>query len=639
MNEDQKITYFGESNFRNQKVKFGIKTIDRRKHIYVVGKTGMGKSTMLENMAMQDIQSGEGLAFIDPHGETASKLLDFVPKHRINDVIYFDPADMNFPIGFNVMEDVGPDRRHFVASGLMGVFKKIFGPDVWSARMEYILGHTVLALLEYPGSTLLSINPMLAIKDFRKKVVENVTDPVVKAFWTQEFAKYTERFAAEATPAIQNKVGQLTSNPLIRNIVGQKKSSFDIRKVMDEKKILILNLAKGRVGEDTASLLGSMMVTKLYLAAMSRVDIAKESQRSDFFLYVDEFQNYATESFASILSEARKYRLSLTVAHQYMAQLAEEVRDAVIGNVGTMVTFRAGAEDAEFLEKELAPSFEVNDIVNLGFAQIYLKLMIDGVASYPFSATTLPPIEQKEESNKETIIETSRKSYAIPRAEIDDVIRKWSDELSGDSASSEPRVRMSPGEAPADRPAVKLFDAVCAVCGKKTQVPFEPDPSRPVFCKDHIGLAGKFNESLKSYGKAPASPAGSNFSPRNQAPAERFSRPVARETFERVPATPPRGPLMDRGFVERRTSQETVSLRDLRPPQFRNEPKPQPKNDHLQALRDALKQSLSNNKEKAMTAIPAEKAKMEIPREPVKVAAPPKDANSGTLKPGDTLEI
>src|SRR3989344_3572981 len=279
VNDDQKINYFAEANFRNQKKKFGIKKIDRRKHMYIIGKTGMGKTTLLENLAMQDIVNGEGLAFIDPHGDTASKLLDFVPEERIKDVIYFDPADTDFPIGFNVMETVDPERRHFVASGLMSVFKKIFGPDVWSARMEYILGNTVLALLEYPDSTLLSINPMLAVKEFRKKVVDNVKDPVVKAFWTQEFAKYTERFAAEATPAIQNKVGQFTSNALIRNIVGQHTSSFDMRDIMDNRKILIVNLAKGRVGEDAAYLLGAMVVTKLYLAAMSRVVIKEEKNR------------------------------------------------------------------------------------------------------------------------------------------------------------------------------------------------------------------------------------------------------------------------------------------------------------------------------------------------------------------------
>src|SRR3989338_388243 len=407
MNEDQKITYFGEANFRNQLKRFGIKKIDRRKHMYVIGKTGMGKTTLLENLAMQDIQSGEGLAFIDPHGETAYKLLDFVPAHRINDVIYFDPADSAFPIGLNVMESVDPEKRHFVASGLMAVFKKIFGPDVWSARMEYILGNTILALLEYPGSTLLSINPMLATKEFRKKVVASVTDPVVSAFWTQEFAKYTERFAAEATPAIQNKVGQFTSNPLIRNIIGQPKSTFNLRKMIDENKIIIVNLSKGRVGEGNANLLGSMFITRIYLAAMSRADAshAEMSRLPDFFLYVDEFQSFATKSFENILSESRKYKLNLTIAHQYVEQMEEEVQAAVFGNVGTTIAFRVGPLDAELLEKIFMPTFMVQDIVNLGFAQIYLSLMIDGVGSSPFSGTTLPPIAPPEISYRNQILE------------------------------------------------------------------------------------------------------------------------------------------------------------------------------------------------------------------------------------------
>ena len=423
MNEDQKITYFGEANFRNQLKRFGIKKIDRRKHMYVVGKTGMGKTTLLENMAMQDIQSGEGLAFIDPHGETAYKLLDFVPKERMKDVIYFDPGDAQFPIGFNVMENIDPERRHFVASGLMGVFKKIFGPDVWSARMEYILGNTVLALLEYPNSTLLSINPMLAVKEYRKKVVDNVTDPVIKAFWTQEFAKYTERFAAEATPAIQNKVGQLTSNALIRNIVGQPKSTFDFRKAMDEKKIMIINLAKGRVGEDTARLLGAMIVTKLYLAAMSRVDIAEEKNRSDFYLYVDEFQNFATPDFAQMLSEARKYGLGLILANQFVSQLDEQVKEAIFGNVGTLMSYRVGVPDANILQHEFTPVFNESDLTNIGAQNIYVKTIVNGSPVPPFSMSVWKDIKQEKAAGSKEVArmvkELSRLKYGADREMVE----------------------------------------------------------------------------------------------------------------------------------------------------------------------------------------------------------------------------
>ena len=388
--------YFAQTDFRNKRQKFGIKEEDRRKHIYIIGKTGMGKSTLLENMAIQDIAAGNGLGVVDPHGELAEKLLNYIPEERLKDVVYFNPADTEFPVAFNVLEKVSDDQRHLVAAGLMGVFKKIW-PDVWSPRMEYILNNTVLALLEYPNSTLLGINRMLSDKDYRKEVVSKIKDEVIKSFWTQEFAKYTERFAQEATPAIQNKIGQFITNPLIRNIIGQEHTSFNMRKMMDEKKILIVNLSKGRVGESNSHLLGAMLITKLYLAAMSRVDIPEE-ERADFHLYVDEFQNFATDAFADILSEARKYRLSLALAHQYIGQLVTDtstkVRDSVFGNVGTMIVFRIGAADAEFLEKEFEPEFMIQDLINLPFAGIYLKLMIDGITSLPFSAQTLAPIER-----------------------------------------------------------------------------------------------------------------------------------------------------------------------------------------------------------------------------------------------------
>lgn len=399
---------------------FGIKSEDRSKHVYVIGKTGMGKSTLLENMAIQDIQNGEGLAFIDPHGKTAELLLDYVPEHRIKDVIYFAPFDMENPPAFNIMEDIGPDKRHLVVAGLMSAFKKIW-VDAWSARMEYILQNTLLALLEYPGATLLGINKVLSDKDYRKAVVDNISDPTVKSFWIDEFAKYTERFAAEATPAIQNKVGQFTSNPLIRNIIGQAQSTFDLREVVDQKKIMIVNLSKGLVGEGNATLLGTMLITKLYLAAMSRADVPLKTLEKlpNFYLYVDEFQSFANESFVGILSEARKYKLNLTLAHQYLEQMDEEMRAAVIGNVGTMIAFRVGAFDAEILEKEFAPQFTAEDLVNLGVYQIYLKLMIDGVSSSPFSATTLPPIDPPTMSHKQAVIENSKRTFGRPRAIIE----------------------------------------------------------------------------------------------------------------------------------------------------------------------------------------------------------------------------
>ncbi len=423
--DPEKITFFAKTDARGGQVPFGIKARDRQRHMYVVGKTGMGKSTLLENMAAQDIQNGEGMAFIDPHGSAAETLLDYVPEHRVNDVIYFAPFDLANPISFNVMEDVGPDKRHLVVSGLMSTFKKIW-VDAWSARMEYILTNALLALIEYPDTTLLSVNRLFSDKAYRNQVVAYIKDPAVKAFWTEEFANYTDRFAAEALPAIQNKIGQFTGNPLIRNIIGQPHSSFDIRKIMDEKKILIMNLSKGLVGETNANLLGSMLTTRIYLAAMSRADLPVEQMRTmpNFYFYVDEFQSFANATFANILSEARKYHLNLIIAHQYIAQMEEEVRDAVFGNVGTTVAFRVGPFDAEVLETVFTPRFLAADLVNLGFAQIYLTLMIDGIGSQPFSAVTLPPVEHPHVSCKDMVIAASRRNYTKSREVVEDLVMK-----------------------------------------------------------------------------------------------------------------------------------------------------------------------------------------------------------------------
>ncbi|MDP3729552.1 MAG: type IV secretion system DNA-binding domain-containing protein [bacterium] len=424
MLEHEDKNLFGIVNFRNQQKKFGIKIDDRRRHMYVIGKTGVGKTTLLQTMVLGDIEAGRGFGVVDPHGEFAESMLDFIPEHRMKDVIYFNPSDMDYPIAFNPLEQVGTEFRHLVASSIMGVFAKIWA-DAWSARMQYILNNTLLALLEYPGSTLLGIMRMLNDKDYRDKVVSNLKDPVVKSFWVKEFARYSQKFETEATAAIQNKVGQLVTNPLIRNILGQSYSSMDMRKLMDERKILIVNLSKGRIGEDNSALLGAMIITKLQLAAMSRIDIP-EKARQDFYLYVDEFQNFATDSFANILSEARKYRLCLILAHQYIRQLVSsentKVRDAIFGNVGTLISFRVGGEDAEFLEREFQPDFMTTDFVGLSKYNFYIKLMIDGVASRPFSAHTIKPSEVPTTSLRDMIIQNSRRDYGTPRAIVEEKI-------------------------------------------------------------------------------------------------------------------------------------------------------------------------------------------------------------------------
>ena len=548
MREDpQKITYFAVTDSRGKQSPFGIKRIDRARHMYVIGKTGMGKSTMLENMAIQDIRNGEGLAFIDPHGSTADKLLEYVPEHRLDDVVYFAPFDMDYPIAFNVMEDVGYDKRHLVVSGLMSAFRKIW-VDAWSARMEYILSNTLLALLEYPDSTLLDVNRMLIVKNFRKKVVDHITDPIVKSFWVDEFANYSDRYTQDATPAIQNKIGQFTSNPLIRNIVGQPKSSFDLRKLMDEKKIIIMNLSKGRVGEGNASLLGSMFVTKIYLAAMSRADLTAQGLKdsSQFYFYVDEFQSFANQSFADILSEARKYKLNLIIAHQYVEQMEEEVRDAVFGNVGTTVVFRVGPFDAELLEKIFLPKFEAQDLVNLGFAQIYLTLMIDGVGSQPFSAKTLGPFDPPPKSYVDEVIARSRRAFAAPRNEVEQTIDKWQTEA-GEPSAADVAKEAAKRDARDDRRSAR--DAAGIPPGPA----FTPKGQKP-----------------------PVLPIPQNFTPRPPRPAE--ERPSAQPRPQAQtprPPTPPRPPQPSR---ENRPPREVEERRDI----------PRPPLDGANSLKEAL---------------------------------------------------
>ncbi|MFA5029478.1 MAG: type IV secretion system DNA-binding domain-containing protein [Patescibacteria group bacterium] len=508
--QKKEITIFAETNFRNQRRSFGIKRDDRRRHMYIIGKTGMGKTTLLENMIISDIINGEGCCYIDPHGDTAEKILNYIPSHRVNDVVYFNPSDTDFPIAFNILEAVDEKSKHLIASGLVGVFKKQFA-DSWGPRLEYILRNAILALLDYPGSTLLGIMRILVDADYRDKVIEKVTDPVVRSFWTNEYTKWNDRVLQEVISPIQNKVGQFLSNFLIRNIVGQVKSTIDMREIIDNKKIMIMNLSKGRIGEDTMQLLGSMIVTKLYLAAMSRVDVP-EQQRQDFYLYVDEFQNFATDSFADILSEARKYRLNLVIAHQYIEQLPELVTAAVFGNVGTLISFRVGASDAESLVREFTPTFTEEDLVNLPSFNVYLKLMIDGISSDPFSATTLPPLfDEMITDSSEKVIKVSRERYAHGRKVIEDKINRWSGiDLSEKlaeatvgkgvpvviSASGDGAKKKKKKKKKSQATAGNNFSVACASCGTPVKLNFQPDGKRPIFCENCLNQMAK--EEVKS---------------------------------------------------------------------------------------------------------------------------------------------
>jgi hypothetical protein len=429
------LCYFGVVNDRGTQKTFGILNEDRRRHMYILGKTGMGKTTLLTNMILQDINNGFGVCYVDPHGDSAEYIIDRIPPHRRQDVIYFNPADLENPIGFNMLESKNGEENFLIVSGMMAVFNRIWS-GMWSARMEYILNNTLLALLETPGNTLLGVVRMLTDNDFKNSIIDNVKDPMVKNFWIKEFGSFNDKYRTEAIAPVLNKIGQFFNTDLIRNILGQVKSTIDIREIMDTKKILIVNLAKGKLGEDNSALLGSLLVTKIQLAAMGRVDIDEE-KRNDFYLYVDEFQNFTTDSFATILSEARKYRLNITLAHQYIAQLTEagneKIKNAIFGNVGTLITFRVGAEDAARLEKEFEPVFSTQQLINLNQTQIGLKLSINGTASNPFLANTIPPLFDSLNSKAE-VINISRNKYGSLREVVRDQINNW---LSGDTTQTQ----------------------------------------------------------------------------------------------------------------------------------------------------------------------------------------------------------
>ncbi|MEK7471372.1 MAG: CxxC-x17-CxxC domain-containing protein [Patescibacteria group bacterium] len=470
------VTYLGLTTFRDKNQLFGIKRKDRRQHVYILGKSGTGKSVLMFNMIFQNIQNGEGVCVVDPHGELVEAVLSAIPSHRMKDVVYFNPADADYHIGFNVLELIDPQYKHLVASGLMGIFTKIWA-NAWSARMEYILNNCILALLDTPGTTLLGIPRMLVDKDYRQKIITNLKDPVIKAFWVHEYEAWQDKFRNEAIAPIQNKVGQFLSTSIIRNVVGQSKSTINIFDIMNDGKIFLVNVSKGRIGEDNSGLLGGMIITKIQLAAMERVRIP-EDHRKDFYLYVDEFQNFVTDAFAGILSEARKYRLNLTVAHQYTAQLVADkssaVRDAVFGNVGTMIVFRVGSDDADFLEKEFDPEFTPSDIVNLPNYKIYLKLMIDGVTSRPFSAKTLPPmVKSGDKKVEEEVIKSSRELYCKSKEVVEREINNWSGMSLGN-------------ETDTGSGSMEKFPVICSLCKKEATVPFKPEPGRAVYCKECI---------------------------------------------------------------------------------------------------------------------------------------------------------
>jgi len=428
---------FAATNFRGVAAAFGIKREDRRKHLYIIGKTGVGKSKLIELLALADIQEGKGCVVMDPHGDVAEELLRYIPRERLYDVIYFNPADTDYPMAFNPLEGVGSfELKQNVVAGFIAIFKKLFG-FTWNPRLEHVLRFTTLALLDVPGTTVLGITKMLSDIGYRQEIITKITDPLVKKFWTTEFASWNEQYAGEAVTPIINKVGQFVANPLIRNIVGQRTSTIKLDEIINNEKILIANFAIGKLGEENSALLGAMFVTKLWQAAVARATI-REQDRKDTFLYIDEFQNFATSAFANILSEARKYKLNLTVAHQYMQQLPEEVRSTIFGNVGTMISFRVGGEDAAVLEKEFTPTFNPQDFMNLDMRNFFIKMTIDGQTALPFSGRTLD-FPAPDADLIHDVVRISRERWARPKAEVEKEI--LDQELAGPTSAPEAKAQ------------------------------------------------------------------------------------------------------------------------------------------------------------------------------------------------------
>ena len=414
---------------------FGISAPDQRQHLYIIGKTGSGKTTLLRNLIIQHISLGHGVGVIDPHGDLAEEILNHIPPKRADHLVYFNPGDLEFPIGLNVLANVAPDDRHLVASGIVGAFKGIWR-DSWGPRLEYILYNAVSALLDCRNATLLGVNRMLTDAKFRAKVIRQVKDPFIRAFWAEEYENYDERFQREAIAPIQNKIGQFLLNPVVRNILGQVKTKVSIPFIMDNERLFIANLSKGNLGHDKANLLGSLIVTQFQLAAMARSN-RPESERRDFYLFIDEFQNFSTDAFASILAEARKYRLCLTLSHQYIDQLPLSIRQAVFGNVGSLISFRVGHTDAEVMEKEFGNTFPANVIVDLERYEAVVKLLEDGANTEPFRAKTLPPLDNRI-GRKGRLIARSRERFATRRAKIEDKLNRWMASMSLPSQTDRP---------------------------------------------------------------------------------------------------------------------------------------------------------------------------------------------------------
>ena len=559
---DENISAFGLTNFRGINHQFGMLRKDRSRHVYIIGQTGAGKSGLLELFALSDIFYNQGYCIIDPHGDFAVNNLRFIPQNRIKDVVYFNPADTQYPVAFNPLELSDPTRKPNVCSEVIGVLKRMFG-DSWGPRLEHILRYTLLALLDRPDSTLLDISRILTDKDFRKETLEYCTDVTVLQFWKQEFGQWNEKQVNESIAPVLNKVGAFTANPIIRNIIGQPRSSFDVRKIMDEGKILVVNLSKGLIGEDNAGILGSFLVTKIQLAAMSRSDIPDVSKRRPFYLYVDEFQNFATDSFSVILSEARKYGLNLTVANQYIAQMTDSVRDAVFGNVGTTISFRVSADDAPILVKQFEPTFDGSDLIQMNNRHFVISMIINGEKAPAFSATTLN-IPQASTDNLDAIITNSRNLFSRARAEVEAEIRatieqseKYKKELSDsgrqphkeDTTTVQNTFPAQPKPAFIKEPSYQTFKKISpnTAAGKDSMtlkdlgnVLKQMDSVTPITSNGVKSATELAREQEKTMPKKPVEQGNTNINnfKHNQKNKKPFNKNKKKPNFESVPLTP-----------------------------------------------------------------------------------------------------
>ncbi len=418
--DERDCSFFGRTNYEaaleEKKLIFGIKRVDRRRHMYAIGKSGSGKTKLLELLIRQDIAQGYGVCVIDPHGDLIESILDFVPQERIDDVVYFNPADADYPVSFNPLHNIHPSLKHRVTQDLIEVMSKQFGAN-WTPRLEHVFRFTCLALLDYPEATMRGMILMLTDRHYRQKVIEYIEDDMVKRFFAVEFADWSEKFDTEAIIPLVNKLGQFLSNPLLRNIFGQEENKIDLEDIMNSRKILLINLSRGKLGEENSSFLGSMIITKISQAGMARASM-EEEEREDFYLYVDEFHNLMTNTFESLFTESRKYGLCITVAHQYIGQLSPSILANVLGNTGTIIVFRVGGEDAQKLTKEMTPIFRAEDMINLGTRDFFIKITVDGETFDPFSAKTLEVLPPPHPSYKEDIIRQSRKKYSLPISEV-----------------------------------------------------------------------------------------------------------------------------------------------------------------------------------------------------------------------------